>query len=56
MLIGKAKNLHTVGEELVKPAAVLMARKIHGEEAEEKLAIMPLLNSTEKNNRCVRRY
>ena len=42
MLIGKAKNLHTVGEELVKPAAVLMARMIYGEDAKENLAQVPL--------------
>ena len=55
MLIAKAKKSHTVGEELVKPAALLMIRRILGEEAEKKLTQMPLSNSTEKNNRYVRR-
>ena len=46
MLIAKAKKSHTVGEELVKPAALLMIRRILGEEAEKKLARMLLSNST----------
>ena len=41
-LIAKAKNPHTVGEELVKPATVLMARKIYGADAKENLAQVPL--------------
>uniref|UniRef100_UPI00358EDACB protein FAM200C-like n=1 Tax=Myxine glutinosa TaxID=7769 RepID=UPI00358EDACB len=45
-LIAKQGKLHTVGETLIKPAALKMANIMLGKAAENKLSLVPLSNDT----------
>ncbi len=45
-LIAQTKKPHTIGETLIKPAAVAMCRVIHGEEIANELMTVPLSNDT----------
>ena len=47
--IARAKKAHTIGEELVKPAALDMVRTIYGNEFAKKINHIPLSNDTVKN-------
>ena len=44
--IARAKAAHTAGENLVKPAAVEMAKLMCGDAVASKLAMVPLSNNT----------
>ena len=46
--IAKSKAPHTVGERLVKPAAVKVARIMYDGAVANKLAMVPLSNNTVK--------
>ncbi|XP_064101718.1 zinc finger BED domain-containing protein 5-like [Macrobrachium nipponense] len=45
-LIAQRKKSHTIGEELIKPAALAMCRAIHGEKMARELESIPLSNNT----------
>ncbi|XP_066941059.1 protein FAM200B-like [Macrobrachium rosenbergii] len=44
-LIAQRKKPHTIGEELIKPAALAMCRAIHGEKMARDLESIPLSNN-----------
>jgi hypothetical protein len=44
--IAKQKKPHTIGDELLKPAAIDMARMTCGNDIAKKLEQIPLLNDT----------
>ncbi|XP_068233586.1 zinc finger BED domain-containing protein 5-like [Palaemon carinicauda] len=46
--IARAKKVHTIGEELVKPAALDMVGTIYGKEFAKKIEHVPLSNDTVK--------
>ena len=48
--IARAKAAHTAGENLVKPAAVEMAKLVCGDAVASKLAMVPLSNNTHPRN------
>ena len=48
-LIGKQGKSHTIGETLVKPAALQMANIMLGKAAKDKLALVPLSNNVVKS-------
>ena len=48
-LIGKHGKPHTIGETLVKPAALLMANIMLGTAAKDKLSLVPFSNDIVKN-------
>uniref|UniRef100_A0A3Q1G3T1 HAT C-terminal dimerisation domain-containing protein n=1 Tax=Acanthochromis polyacanthus TaxID=80966 RepID=A0A3Q1G3T1_9TELE len=45
-LIAQAKKPHTIGESLIKPAAVAMSRVMHGDKAAAELTQVPLSDGT----------
>ena len=45
-LIPQRKEAHTIGEYLIKPAAVAMCRAMHGEKVARDLDTIPLSNDT----------
>nr|XP_055066247.1 SCAN domain-containing protein 3-like [Misgurnus anguillicaudatus] len=45
-LIAQTKKPHTIGETLIKPAAVAMCRAMHGEKIASELMTVPLSNDT----------
>ncbi|XP_076054451.1 zinc finger BED domain-containing protein 5-like [Oratosquilla oratoria] len=45
-LIAQRKEAHTIGEDLIKPAAVAMCRAMHGEKVAGDLDTIPLSNDT----------
>ena len=45
-MIAKEKKLHTIGETLVKPCALEMAKIVLGEDAVKQLSQVPLSNDT----------
>ncbi|XP_068205434.1 zinc finger BED domain-containing protein 5-like [Palaemon carinicauda] len=47
--IARAKKAHTIGKELVKPAALDMVQTIYGKEFAKKIEHVPLSNDTVKN-------
>ncbi|XP_064079443.1 zinc finger BED domain-containing protein 5-like [Macrobrachium nipponense] len=46
LLLRKKKKTHTIGEELIKPAALAMCRAIHGGKMARELESIPLSNNT----------
>ena len=49
LLIGKHRKPHTIGETLVKPAALRMANIVLGTAAKDKLSLVPPSNGIVKN-------
>ena len=47
-LIAKTKTPHTIGEKLIMPAAMKMAKAMYGEEEAKKLKVIPLSDNTVK--------
>ena len=45
-LIAQCKKPHTIGEELIKPAALLMTELMCGKDAKQKMESVPLSNNT----------
>ena len=46
ILIAQAKKPHTIGETLIKPAAVVINRAMHGDKSARDLESVPLSNGT----------
>ncbi len=45
-LIARAKKPHTIGETLIKPAAIAISRAMHGDKLARELESVPLSNGT----------